>query len=1763
MMKQFFNFSNKTSFINIAMLLFMLCISSLNSPIFALDEYVVIEDFNGSTAFSGSNSTANGNGLQQVKDGTFSSTHNHVTFKISGVTYNSSRLDYAAISSYPGSQTSNFTWDKEDNNYDLTVTGVSIGLRGYQAATSTATANAYFSSNGQNGTTVDCKTTKTGTGGAQTVSISKNTSTGLTSPTVLNMSTTSSKPKFGWTVVNTTFTITTATFTYKVTHKRYQYGFNAVIGRVNNSSYGSATASGYTTVTNDFTPTTASKQVTFTATPTDTKNYKFVGWYSDEACTQQVSSENPYKPTLENSTAGSITTLTLYAKFAVKGTPVVTCNIEDEYEINHSEIDLQALWTREGNGAITYSIVPNSFVASGTNNEGATAPALRNGRYLSFGQAGKLQLKMEIAADGDDYFACTATKDLTIKKKSNTLKVNNSATYHPTMQMGKDLAVTLTATNPDYTNFPIQLVEQTAGDNTVAVLDYTQNIRSGTVHSKYKKDATATWSFHQDENYLYEEANNTFSIDVALATEMSCAYLVENDASVGSGCYGATVHEHTWTANNVAGVVQFEASKYNNLSVDPYVQVEERVNGEWADATNGKINVSTSYVVHQVTLSRTATGVRFKCSGSFNDYVRNVSVSRKTWLNAEDVTIEKTSTNNSIYPSDGVGIGTLTIHYSLAGGGDLHIYNDNPKFTLSQTTISNADCQADGKTTNIDIQYESATAGTDYAHLVIYNDCYRKEVTITGKTIKKTPFIEWNTTMRTIPVGFNLYATHSQPTFTVTYKTSDSNIIKVSEDGHSLEVIGAGKDTIIASAPANEVYNAVSDTAIFTVTNDIIQYIVWEQNLMNLLEGGSNVTLKAEARTDKEGTFPTREITYTSSDETVVKVVVVNDTTKLQIMGQGTTYVTAKQEGGNYAGHVFAPASPVQKKVVVRDPDAGCVNFVFQQESDEEFFQMNTDKIDGIEYSLSGEPEFLSVDLKRKYYKALDENLGGFGSWLGQYVNVLNYSSGDIILQQYINGWSDVHTFKENDIPLIDDGKDPKSFTNIKLDRKATKIRFVRPEGGQGYHYVSNCQVTLARYIETVKEVNFGAKTVGDLEERERQLNYNNITGDLKLEIDQENDAFSVLKDRIEGGCGDKGNKIITIIYNPKDASEADSAKLTISDDSTSCVVTLRGSASKINRTIHWDDLDEYNTINMYDRIVLNASVTYESDASKTAGEVVYEYSTNNKLLGEGNVRFTADGDFTITATAPATDIYNAAPAVTKHFHVLYRNNFTFEGTDGVWDTETNWNVGIEPISTSDVTIDNDVTLETETTINSLTINEGKTLTIADGAVLTIGAGNSLNQTTYGNIIVEAGGQLNLGSGDVQVNDFTLFSNFENEQPKSGQVSNPTKLTTHGDAYFILDLDPSGSASYGWYSFTVPFHVDAMNGVYRLDNGNWVKAVNEVNYAIMDYHEDLRAQGKYGWKKYRSTLQPGVGYLMTVENQLNRYRFTKTKSGNFNTEMTQTLTVTDGDAKDKGWNSLGNGTTSYVTYASTPRYAQLYNHSTNAYDIELTTGNALVVGAAYFVQAETNNSTITMQAASDATTGLLRAPQRDTESDICFVNLSLRNNGKSNDKLFITCDDNAAATYTIGKDVVKMGATSGISVARLWANAKNATLGAVDVAYNGNEAIIPLGIYTPVAGVYTIAIDNNPTEDVYLTRNGIIVWNLSMSDYTFDFNAGTDTSYALQVVRRINNTATGVDELDNDKRGTDFVEKIIVNGQLYILRDGMIYDAQGKKVSNF
>ena len=561
-------------------------------------------------------------------------------------------------------------------------------------------------------------------------------------------------------------------------------------------------------------------------------------------------------------------------------------------------------------------------------------------------------------------------------------------------------------------------------------------------------------------------------------------------------------------------------------------------------------------------------------------------------------------------------------------------------------------------------------------------------------------------------------------------------------------------------------------------------------------------------------------------------------------------------------------------------------------------------------------------------------------------------------------------------------------------------------------------------------------------------------------------------------------------------------------------------------------------------------------------GELSFEFiddNVANATISNNTFEATAVGQYAVRAIIAQTDYYERS---TADLTLTVIDGIVFDGSNGSsWGDSDSWG-GAQPTANDRVIIDADVTITADdlVEVESLTINENKTVTVKDGGVLTVGAGNSLVRSTYGNIIVEAGGQLILGNGAVNVNDFTLYSGFDgNQQPKSGQVTGQDKLSAHGHAYFILDLDPSGQASYGWYTFAVPFPVDEMRGVSRYDNGQWTAITNGVNYAVMAYHEDLRAQGQRGWKKYSGILQPGVGYTMTTECAINRYRFTKTDTGEFNTSMVQQLQASaEGETVDRGWNSLGNGTMSYITLDEEP-LVQIYDHASNTYTGFNSASLTFAVGAAYFVQTAANGSELNLTSEVNGT--IRRAPQREQSSNSSFC-LSLNADGKLCDNLFITCDDEAEATYTIGRDVQKMGNTTGTTVARLWTNAKGTDLCAVSTTYADNQAIIPMHIFAPADGEYTLSLDSHPADDVYLTRNGIIVWDMNMGDYTFDLSAGADDSYALQIVRRVQNVATGVDAVDADNHGTIFAEKMIVNGQLFILRDGILFDAQGKKVTN-
>ncbi len=574
-------------------------------------------------------------------------------------------------------------------------------------------------------------------------------------------------------------------------------------------------------------------------------------------------------------------------------------------------------------------------------------------------------------------------------------------------------------------------------------------------------------------------------------------------------------------------------------------------------------------------------------------------------------------------------------------------------------------------------------------------------------------------------------------------------------------------------------------------------------------------------------------------------------------------------------------------------------------------------------------------------------------------------------------------------------------------------------------------------------------------------------------------------------------------------------------------------------------------------------------------GEAVPENTTANPVHGgivAGEMNWDASldmeeykeiGTYNLPVTLVVNDP-NYIPATLNGTAVLtVKSGFAFKGNNGTaWNDEGNW-FGQEglPGENDPVLIMSDVVVSTNVTVDAMTIRQGVKVTVTDGGSLTIKNGDAVQRNAYGNLIVESGGEMEVKNGIMHVQDFTLKAKLgDGETPgKSGQVHNPASLEINGNAYFDLALDPSGQCSQGWYDFTVPFPVDAVNGVSRFKNDTHAE-VNircEVNYAIMDFSESRRIETGYGWKKYHGVMQPGQCYSITIDDYDNIYRFKKTATGSFNNQLTEVLAYTDTDSDVRGWNGLGNGTMAYANLnAAGIEKVQLYNHTSNSYTAVPLSEYTYVVGSAYFVQAPFAAAEISYTHNGENHT--LRAPQRTAEEVSEFA-LTLRDNKSAvADRLYISANEEASDGYEIGRELTKFGTPTESKVAQVWANAYDGMkLCDIEMLLENQNAVCELGIYAPQDGNYTLSVDEAPSNGIlYLTYNGYAIWNLSYSPYSFELTKGSTEGYGLKLY--VNAVATDIESIQGEG---EQCRKIMIDNQIYIVMpNGTMYDITGKKV---
>lgn len=560
------------------------------------------------------------------------------------------------------------------------------------------------------------------------------------------------------------------------------------------------------------------------------------------------------------------------------------------------------------------------------------------------------------------------------------------------------------------------------------------------------------------------------------------------------------------------------------------------------------------------------------------------------------------------------------------------------------------------------------------------------------------------------------------------------------------------------------------------------------------------------------------------------------------------------------------------------------------------------------------------------------------------------------------------------------------------------------------------------------------------------------------------------------------------------------------------------------------------------------------------AGTMVWSSSLNlNEYMEVGShnlsVTFTVNDPNYISATLDGTAV------------LTVQAGYVFNGNDGqskTWGEDTNWQGNEAPDGNEKVVILADVDIDSPVSVDAITIMEGVTVRVKEGAVLTIGNSDSFVRSSYGNLYVENGGQVIFGEGEMKVNDFVLEAQLgdnTNANPaSSGQVSGAEQLKVTGDAYFRISFDPRGAIDYGWYDFTVPFEVDALQGVYDA-NGN--KLTYNSDYAVMDFSESKRAvNGKY-WNWFSGTLQPSKLYSITFDDEKdwNTFLFKrKSVTANFGGDAYNASYSENGETKDRGWNGMGNGTLHHCQLNNLPAQTkiQVYDHANDRYVERDADEYTYAVGTAFFVQVDEEKE-IDLTAV-EATRGFL-APARYEGRTFDEFRLALTAEDANNvaDYLWVSASEEATGDYVIGRDLIKMGTPTNAKVAQMWTTNNGLILCDIEMPLIANKANTNVSFFAPQSGLYEIAVERAPEDaTLFLTKNGKVIWNLSMNPCELNLEKGTTEGYGLRIVAR-EQAPTDIENVDSF--GGENVRKVMIDNVIYIVTpEGKMYDIIGKSV---
>jgi len=223
--------------------------------------------------------------------------------------------------------------------------------------------------------------------------------------------------------------------------------------------------------------------------------------------------------------------------------------------------------------------------------------------------------------------------------------------------------------------------------------------------------------FHQKETGLYRAVAREFTIFVSNQDEDVCELKnVPTEKNLNSSSEPYTV---SWTEEDAAEAVTFDAKRSLFAS---HVLVEQFYDGAWHSLSSLSDDQLYSYSTFTRELNRRATAVRFSQNGATDNYVRNVVVTRKNYL---ETTPSAVYMPRFIVGDASPSTATVEVKWSNSAGQQLSVSCSDPNITVSPATISMPDCH--NGTATVTLSFAPSTPMNISASLII-GDIYKISV---------------------------------------------------------------------------------------------------------------------------------------------------------------------------------------------------------------------------------------------------------------------------------------------------------------------------------------------------------------------------------------------------------------------------------------------------------------------------------------------------------------------------------------------------------------------------------------------------------------------------------------------------------------------------------------------------------------------------------------------------------------------------------------------------------------------------------------------------------------------------------------------------------------------------------------------------------------------------------------------------------------------------------------------------------------------------